>query len=61
MIKLSYCIPADKQNLNFQQQSVFGRIHTRDYAFYMRKFAFMQQQQKPNADKKTETHLNNNG
>jgi hypothetical protein len=61
MIKLSYPVLPDKQNPLFQQHSIFGHVHTRDYAFYMRKLAFMQQQLKGTAEKKNETHHNNNG
>jgi hypothetical protein len=59
MIKHSYPVPGEKQNPLFQQYYLQGRIHARDYAFYMRKLSFMQQQ-KP-ADKKEEDRNNNNG
>lgn len=61
MTKHSYYVSPDKQNPLIQQHSVFGRIHTRDYAFYMRKLAFMQQQQKSTVDKKEDNHHHNNG
>ena len=59
MIKLSYSVLPDKQNPLLQTHSIFGRVHTRDYAFYMRKLAFMQQQQKATPEKKSETNHNN--
>ncbi len=61
MIKLSYYVSADKQNPLFQQYYLQGRVHTRDYAFYMRKLAFMQQHKQSAPVKKEETHNNNNG
>jgi hypothetical protein len=59
MIKHSYNVSPDKQNPLIQQHPVFGRIHTRDYAFYMRKLAFMQQPQKGASEKKDNHHHNN--
>lgn len=56
MIKYSYNLTTDKQNPLVQQHPVFGRIHTRDYAFYMRKLAFMQQKQKNNPEKREDNH-----
>ena len=44
MTKHSFNASADKLNPLFQQHFLPGRVHTRDYAFYMRKLAFMQQQ-----------------
>ncbi len=61
MIKLSYSVLPDKQNPLLQPHSIFGRVHTRDYAFYMRKLAFMQQQQKTTTEKKDDSNCNNNG
>jgi hypothetical protein len=61
MIKEPYYVSPDKQNPLFQQLFLQGRIHTRDYAFYMRKLAFMQQQQKGATKKKDEIHHHNNG
>jgi hypothetical protein len=61
MIKQPYYVSPDKQNPFFQQHFLQGRVHTRDYAFYMRKLAFMRQQQKGAPEKKDENHHNNNG
>lgn len=61
MIKHSLYPSQDKLNPLFQHTSLQGRVHVRDYAFYMRKLAFMQQQQKGATDKKDKSHHNNNG
>jgi hypothetical protein len=54
MIKHTYAVASDKQNPLFQLHYLRGRIHIRDYAFYMRKLAFMQQQ-KNTPEKKDRT------
>ena len=43
MIKYSLCPSQDKLNQLFQQHPLQGRVHARDYAFYMKKLSFMQQ------------------
>ncbi len=58
MIKYTYYVSADKQNPLFQQHYLQGRVHVRDYAFYMRKLAFMQQQ-KVASEKKDDNRSNN--
>jgi hypothetical protein len=60
MIKQIFYVSPDKQNPLFQQHYLQGRIHARDYAFYMRKLAFMQQQ-KAAPEKKDDTDHHNNG
>ena len=55
MIKYSYYVSSDKQNPLFQQHCLQGRVHTRDYAFYMRKLSFMQQQRQSATEKKDDT------
>ena len=44
MIKHVYFVSPDKANPLFQLHYLQGRVHVRDYAFYMRKLTFMQQQ-----------------
>ena len=61
MIKYSYYVSPDKQNSLFQQHHLPGRIHARDYGFYMRKLAFMQQQKQATSGKKEDNRYNNNG
>ena len=61
MIKYSYYVSPDKQNPLFQQHCLQGRVHARDYAFYMRKLSFMQQQKQSATEKKEENRNNNNG
>ena len=61
MIKLSYYVSSDKQNPLFQKHCLQDRIHVRDYAFYMRKLAFMQQHKQVTAEKKEDTRSNING
>ena len=61
MIKQTYYVSQDKQNPLFQQHCLQGRVHTRDYAFYMRKLTFMQQQQKNTTEKKEDNHSCSNG
>lgn len=61
MIKYSYYVSPDKQNSLFQQHSLQGSVHARDYAFYMRKLAFMQQQKQATPEKKEDSRNNNNG
>ena len=58
MIKQTYYVSPDNQNPLFQLHFFQGRVHTRDYAFYMRKLAFMQQQQKGATEKKDKSHNN---
>lgn len=60
MVKQLFSVMPDKQNPLFQQHCLQGRVHVRDYAFYMRKLAFMQQQ-KNTTDKKEENRCNHNG
>lgn len=59
MMKHIYVVTPDKQNPLFQLHYLRGRIHVRDYAFYMRKLAFMQQQK--NTAEKKDGNGNNNG
>ena len=58
MIKHSLYPSQDKLNPLFQHTSLQGRVHVRDYAFYMRKLAFMQQQQKGVHEKKDGNRTN---
>lgn len=60
MVKHSLSSSQDKLNPLFQHHYLQGRVHARDYAFYMRKLSFMQQQQKPAAEKKEENRSNHN-
>ena len=60
MVKQLFSTSPDKLNSLFQQHTLNGRVHVRDYAFYMRKLAFMQQQ-KNTAEKKDENRCNQNG
>lgn len=60
MIKHTYYVSPDKQNPLFQQHYLQGRVHVRDYAFYMRKLAFMQEQT-GTPEKKDEAPNNSNG
>lgn len=59
MIKHTYVVASDKQNPLFQLHYQWGRIHVRDYAFYMRKLAFLQHQK--NTPKKKDDNLIDNG
>lgn len=61
MIKYSYYVSADKQNPLFQQHYLQGRVHARDYAFYMRKLAFMEPHKQAATEKKEDNRNNNNG
>lgn len=61
MIKQTYYVSPDKVNPLFQQHGLQGRVHVRDYAFYMRKLAFMQQPQKATSEKKDNNPHNNHG
>ena len=58
MIKHTYYVSPDKQNPLFKQHYLQGRVHVRDYAFYMRKLAFMQEQ-KGTPEKKDDNRTNN--
>jgi hypothetical protein len=58
MIKHVYVVASDNQNPLFQLHYLRGRIHIRDYAFYMRKLAFIQFQ-KNTPEKKYDNHTNN--
>ena len=58
MIKHTYYVSPDKQNPLFQQPCLQGRVHVRDYAFYMRKLAFMQEQ-KSTTEKKDDNRTDN--
>ena len=60
MVKQIFSATPDKLNSLFQHHVLNGRVHVRDYAFYMRKLAFMQQQ-KNTAEKKDENCSNQNG
>lgn len=60
MIKHSLCPSQDKLNPLFQQHYLQGRVHARDYAFYMRKLAFTQNKQSA-PDKKEQNRHQNNG
>ncbi len=60
MVKQLFSASPDKLNTLFQQQVLNGRVHVRDYSFYMRKLAFMQQQKKT-TEKKGEDRSNQNG
>ena len=60
MIKHSLYPSQDKLNPLFQHTSLQGRVHVRDYAFYMRKLAFMQQHKQAETEKKEEIRNNNN-
>ena len=60
MVKQLFSVSPDKQKPLFQQHCLQGRVHVRDYAFYMRKLAFMQLQ-KNTTGKKDENRSNNNG
>ena len=59
MVKQIFSSTPEKLNPLFQQHILNGRVHIRDYAFYMRKLVHMQQQ-KGNPGKKEDQH-NNNG
>ena len=52
MIKHSLYTSQDKLNPLFQQHYLQGRVHARDYAFYMRKLAFMHQHKQSACEKK---------
>lgn len=54
MVKQTFSTAPEKLNPLFQQYILNGRVHVRDYAFYMRKLAFMQQQQQKNMPGKKE-------
>ena len=60
MVKQLFSTAPGKLNPLFQQLVMNGRVHIRDYAFYMRKLAFMQQQQKNDTIKKDERRNDNN-
>jgi hypothetical protein len=60
MTKRSFYAPADKLNPLFQQHLPQGRVQARDYAFFMKKFSFMQLH-KQIAPEKKEGNRNNNG
>ena len=60
MIKQIFSASPDKLNPLFQQHLMNGRVHARDYAFYIRKLAFMQQQ-KDTAEKKDQNRNDQNG
>ena len=60
MVKQQLLTSPDKLNSLFQQHMLNGRVHVRDYAFYMRKLAFMQQQ-KNTTEKKVGNCSNQNG
>ena len=60
MTKLSFYASADKLNPLFQQHLPQGRMQARDYAFFMKKYSFMQQHKQSASEKKEET-CNNNG
>lgn len=60
MVKQLFSASPDKMNPLFQLHVMNGRVHVRDYAFYMRKLAFMEQQKKI-AEKKDENRCNQNG
>lgn len=62
MIKQTFSSSPEKLNPLFQQRILNGRVHVRDYAFYMRKLAFMEHQQKSTMPgKKEEYRSDNNG
>ncbi len=61
MIKYSYYVSPDKQSSLFQQHNLQGRVHARDYGFYMRKLAFMEQQKQTTPEKKEDNRYTNNG
>lgn len=60
MIKHSFYAPADKLNPLFQQYLPQGRVQARDHAFFVRKYAFMQQHIQ-HTPKKEENRNNSNG
>jgi hypothetical protein len=60
MVKQLFSASPDKLNPLFQHHVMNGRVHVRDYAFYMRKLAFMEQQKKT-TEKKDENRCNQNG
>ena len=60
MAKQTFSTSPEKLNPLFQQHVLNGRVHVRDYAFYMKKLAFMEQQQKSTHGKQDEQRNNNN-
>ena len=60
MVKQLFSTSPDKLNSLFQQHMLNGRVHVRDYAFYMRKLTFMQST-KNTTNKKDENPSNQNG
>jgi hypothetical protein len=60
MTKHSFYASSDKLNPLFQQHLPQGRVQARDYAFFMKKYSFMQQHKK-SAPEKKEENRNNNG
>jgi hypothetical protein len=61
MVKQTFPTSPEKLNPLFQQHILNGRVHVRDYAFYMKKLAFMDQPQKNTPGKQNEHRSNNNG
>ncbi len=61
MIKYTLCPSQVKLDLFFQQHPLQGRVHARDYAFYMRKLAFMQTHKQSASEKKEHNRNPNNG
>jgi hypothetical protein len=51
MVKQTFPTSPEKLNPLFQQHILNGRVHVRDYAFYMRKLVLMQQQKGTNGKK----------
>ncbi len=60
MVKQIFSTSAGIMNPLFQQHCLQGRVHVRDYAFYMRKLGFIQQQ-KNIIEKREENRANQNG
>lgn len=48
MVKQTFPTKPEKLNPLFQQHILNGRVHVRDYAFYMRRFVLMQKQKESN-------------
>ena len=60
MVKQTFSTSPEKLNPLFQQHIFNGRVHVRDYAFYMRKLAFIEQQQKNTTPGKKDGYRSDN-